>query len=623
MKSLIALSKILLFSLLFTFSLFQTMLAQTGSIHEPVRYIGGVTVDPNVHEGRLRYAIGVESRQTIRVNRTQPELNEGHGWTYSHASNLAYWNGKFYQQYLSNPIDEHIPPGHTLLTTSPDGRNWEKPKVIFPHYKPPAGVKIPEGLSGYMMHQRMGFFISSDNRLLTVAFYGHSEDPFMEGGIGRVVREIYKDGKMGPIYFIRYTSHAGWNESNTSFPIYTKSRDKGFVKVCQELLNDKLKTLQWWDEDRGLDGFYTIKEAREAISYYHRKDGKVVALWKRSMAALSDDGGITFSAPAKCPTLIMAGGKNWGQKTEDGRYAMVYNPIENDEYRYPLSVITSDDGILFDDMILVQGEVPPRRFYGRWKDFGPCYVRGIVKGNGNPPGNDMWLTYSMNKEDIWVSRVPTPIDYSVKGDVSDDFENQQVGQAIYGWNTYSPKWAPIDIIKEKSGNTCLELRDKDPYDYARAIRIFEESEKAEITFKLKAEKITNELFEIELVDQYGNRPVRISMNKQGEISTRKGGKYIRLSSFEPNEWINFKIQIDANPHGAYSIWINDQNVASNFVLAEAVKSVERLSFRTGLYRDIPNRKTPNETPGPPLPGADDSVNEAVFLIDDFNAKRIQ
>lgn len=614
--------KKLLSLVLFSISL-ASAFAQTGSIHEPVRYVGGVTIDPNVHEGRLRYAVGVESRQTIRVNRTHPDMNEGHGWTYSHASNLAYWNGMFYQQYLSNPVDEHIPPGHTLLVTSKDGRDWGKPKVIFPHYIPPKGVKIPEGSTGYMMHQRMGFYISHDNRLLTLAFYGHSEDPFKDGGIGRVVREIYPDGSLGPIYFIRYSSHTDWNERNTSYPFYKTSVDKGFIKVCDELLNDKLKTLQWWDEDRGLDGFYSIKEAREAISYYHRKDGKVVALWKRSMAALSEDGGFTFSKPTKCPTLIMAGGKNWGQQTEDGRYAMVYNPIENDEYRYPLSVITSDDGIIFDDMVLVQGEVPPRRFYGRWKDFGPCYVRGIVKGNGNPPGNDMWLTYSMNKEDIWVSRVPTPISYTVGEHVSDNFENMEIGGAVESWNTYSPKWAPVDLIKENSANNCIRLKDKDPYDYARVIRIFEESNNVEVEFKINTRQITDQPFEIDVVDQYGNRPVRIGFNKQGKITAADGNDVKDIATFKSNSWISFKIEIDARPYGNYSIWIDAKKVASDFRLAEAVKSVERVSFRTGSYRHIPNRKTPNETPGPPLSGADVPEEEAIFLLDDFRAKRIK
>jgi hypothetical protein len=596
--------------------------AQTGTASEPVRYVGGVTIDPNVHEGRLRYAIGVESRQTIRVNRTHPELNDGYGWTYNHASNLAYWNEKFYQQFLSNPVDEHIPPGQTLMVTSPDGRSWSKPNVIFPQYQPPAEVKIPEGSTGYMMHQRMGFYISPEDRLLTLAFYGHSEDPFMEGGIGRVVREIYKDGTLGPIYFIRYNSHTDWNESNTSFPFYKKSKDQGFIKACEDLLSDKLQTLQWWDEDRGLDGFYTIKEAREAISYYHRKDGNVIALWKRSMCAISEDGGITFSRPVKSPTLIMAGGKNWGQATEDGRYAMVYNPIELDEYRYPLSVISSNDGIIYDDMLLVQGEVPPRRFFGRWKDFGPCYVRGIVEGNGNPPGNDMWLTYSLNKEDIWVSRVPTPIKYGVQGNVTDDFENMEIDKSIRDWNTYSPQWAPVNLVKEDGTNICIQLKDTDPYDYARIIRVFEESTKAEIEFKIKAQQITDQPFEIDVVDRYGNRPVRIFFNANGKITAFDGNKPSELASFQKNQWLKFKIQIEASLYGKYSVWIDGKQQASDYHLAEAVKSIERVSFRTGPYRNIPNRKTPNEDKVPPLQGADDPVDEAVYLLDDFRAKRM-
>ena len=40
-----------------------------------------------------------------------------------------------------------------------------------------------------VMHQRMGFYVAPDNRLLVLGFYGHTEDPFGKGGIGRVVRE--------------------------------------------------------------------------------------------------------------------------------------------------------------------------------------------------------------------------------------------------------------------------------------------------------------------------------------------------------------------------------------------------------------------------------------------------
>jgi hypothetical protein len=593
--------------------------SQTGCVSEPVRYVGGVSVDPGVHEGRLRYAIGVESRQTVRANRTNPEWSDGHGWTYNHAPNLCYWNGKFYQQYLSNPVDEHIAPGQTLVLTSVDGRNWDKPVVVFPPYKAPAGIKIPKGYTGYMMHQRMGFYVAPDGRLLVLAFYGHTEDPFLEGGIGRVVREAYKDGTFGPIYFIRYSSHTKWDATNTSYPFFTNSKDKGFVEACKALLADKLKTMQWWDEDHGLDGFYSITEAGSAFNYYHRKDGKVVGLWKRSLSALSDDG-VHFSKPVKSPTLVMAGGKMWGQATKDGRYALSYNPVDLDEYRYPLIVTTSDDGVIFDNMLLVQGEVPPRRFMGRWKDFGPCYMRGIVEGNGNPPGNNMWLTYSMNKEDIWISRIPIPVRYRMEGNISDNFNNMETGGAVKDWNIYAPNWAPVEVVEfPTSKNKSLLLRDKDSYDYARAIRVFNETSKAEIGMSVCPGQAAKGLLEVDVTDQFGNRPVRIKFDEDGYIKAENGNKEVVLGSYQPGIWYKIKITVDAKIFGSYDISIDGQQLLKGAKLAEAVKSVERVSFRTGTYRNLPNRNTPNQDPAEPLKGADEPVVDVKFFIDDFSA----
>ncbi|MDX9975825.1 MAG: hypothetical protein RBU21_22790, partial [FCB group bacterium] len=456
--------------------------AQTGSAAEPVRYIGGQSVDLHRHDGRLRPAVGIASYQTFRANRTHPNEADGHGWTYNHAPMLCYWNDTFYQQYLSNPIDEHIAPGQTLLTTSKDGRNWAKPVVAFPPYEPPAGVQIPIGYTGYMMHQRMGFFAAPNGRLLLLAFYGHTEDPFEKGGIGRVVREAYKDGSFGPIYFIHYSMSAyDWNETNTAYPYYLRSEDKGFLEACEQLLANRLIRLQWWDEDPGSVGGYPLTDEMSALCFYHRKDGKVVGLGKRAMCVLSEDEGLTFSTPVQAPTIVMDGAKIWGQRTPDGRYALIYNPTRMSEHRYPLAMVTGDDGIIFDNMLLVNGEVPPRRFYGRWKDFGQQYTRGIEEGNGTPPGDAFWITYSMNKEDMWVSRIPTPVRDRVEGLVADDFSAMPTGGHIPDWNVYSPIWASVNIVDFPSATEkSLELRDEERYDYAKAERVFQEGTHAEL-----------------------------------------------------------------------------------------------------------------------------------------------
>lgn len=598
---------------------------QTGSVHEPVRFVGGTSIDLLPHDGRLRYAIGVANYQAFRANRTHPELADDSGWTYNHASSICYWNDTYYVQYLSNPVDEHIAPGQTLITHSKDGRNWSKAEAVFPPYEAPEGTPIPEGYDGYMMHQRVGFYVAPNGRLLTQAFYGHTESPFREGGIGRVVREVYKDGTYGPIYFIKYSSHADWNESNTSYPLYSRSGDKGFVEACETLMADPLATRQWWDEDRNSIAGEPLPAAgrrgAQAFCWYTRPDGVITGLWKWSLAALSEDGGKTFSAPVFSPTLTMDGAKMWGQRTPDGRYAIVYNPTVHSEHRYPLAVVTGDDGIIFDNMLLINGETPPRRFFGRWKDFGQQYVRGITEGNGTPPDPAMWITYSMNKEDMWVSRVPTPIRYAVDGPVSDDFENMEVGGHVTDWNVYSPRWSPVQVAAFPSPqNKSLELRDEEPHDYARAVRVFQEGTKATVTFKVHAAQTETGMLNIELMDQFGNRPVRMAMDEDGKMRAMNGHDPVELQAYAPNKWYDIAIEIDATPHGSYSVSIDGKEVLKDAKLSEAVKSVERISFRTGPHRDQPTRQTVNETAHPPLEGADDKIPAAIFHVDDLKAE---
>ena len=577
-----------------------SVFSQTGTVAEPVAYVGGEICNPRLHEGGFRYAIGVENIQVMRANRTHPEEAEDYGWTYNHAPNITYWQGKFYLEYLSNPVDEQQPPGQTLLVTSVDGRRWSKPVVAFPPYKAPEGVTIPKPYYGYIMHQRMGFYTAPDGRLLLLAFYGHSYNPFKEGGIGRVVREIYPDGSMGPIYFIRYSSHTKWDASNTAYPFYTQSKDKGFRKACEALLADRLKTLQWIDEDRGLDGFYTLKDSInrvQATNWYHRQDGKVVALWKWSYAALSADEGQTWSTPVRVPSLIMAGGKQWGQRTSDGRYAICYNPIETQPYRYPLITITSDDGIRFDSMCVVHGEVPPRRFFGENKDFGPCYVRGITEGEQQPKDQNMWLTYSVNKEDIWVARVPLPVRTTWNGPVNDRFDQILPHDVIPNWNLYRPKWANVF-----ADGRSLCLTDSDRYDYARAIRVFEQGKRVNIRLRLKVVTENGEPFEIDVTDRHGERMLSLSL-KDGVICSQQQ----TLATYHPNEWMDINLTLDTDKR-TFTCF------GRTLPALHAVTSVERISFRTGSWRNLPDRQTPNQEKQPPLPLCDERGNHSLYLL---------
>lgn len=585
--------------------------ASAGGPEEPIRYTGTDTADFS-HEGGLRLAVGVKSWQAFRANRAHPEQAEGYGWTYNHAPMLAYWNDRFWIQYLSGPVHENKGHGQTLILSSVDGVNWDKPKVAFPPYRMPDGTLA-------MPHQRMGWFVAPNGRLLTLGFFGIPNHPNDGSGIGRLVREVNRDGTLGPIHFLRFNRHNGWNESTGAYPHYSASTDAGFKEACDALLANRLVTLQMWEEDRAKDGFYPDlgEGILKAFNWYQRPDGATVGLWKSSWTALSKDGGNTWSKPVKASTIAQAEAKMWGQRTPDGRYALLYNPRRDNRHRWPLAIITGDDGVHFDNLLTVQGEVPPRRYDGLDKAYGPQYVRGIVPGNGTPPGSAFWVTYSMNKDDIWISRIPTPVTGTVAGPISDNFDTGTF--ADLPWNTHSPKWAPVRLADFPSAtNRSLELRDAEPADYARATRVFPTLKQGIIRFKLLARQATHGRLEIELHDRHGYRPpIRLFLDDQRRVQAMDGNRTGRqnLTRYVPNVWYDVMIRFDVAKE-LFDITIDHMPVLRDGEILEPVEALERISFRTGPFREKPTLRD-QKTPGEDFPNGDEPEPEAVYYIDDL------
>ncbi len=569
-----------------------------------IAYTGGVLPD-NSADGALRLAVGVQNIEVYRANRTAPTHLDHLTDTYLHQPMLAYWHGQFYLEYLSGPVDESQAPCSDSLTTSPDGLHWSPPRTVFP------AIKLPDGNMS-IMHQRMGFHVAADGRLLVLGYHGKAPAPNDGTGVGRVVREINNDGSFGPIYFIRYSNKNPWADrgSNKTYPFYKTSPDAGFVAACDALLANKLITAQWWEEDElADDGFFTIHG--KAMSYVHRPDGSAVAIWKNALTAVTKDNGVTWSKQPQATNMPNNASKYWLQHTADNRYALFLNPT--DRNRHPLAVMTSDDASNFTDLITVHGEMPDQRFPGRFKNLGPQYTRGIAEGDGTPPdaATASWIAYSVNKEDIWVSRVPTPITSRVISPVKDDFESTAIGTLPAGWNIYSPAWAPVRVVDGGAGAAhALELRDEDPYDYARAIRIFPETHGVKISFKLFARQ-TNARLEIDLLNGHGARPVRMALAEDGHFWVCHEGVWTDGGAYAANRWVAYTLEIPRQVTAdRVAVRVDGKDpLPRDAVFTEPATSVERLSFRTGLYRR-------EGFGGKELPGADEKSPASVFLVDD-------
>lgn len=599
-----------------------------GRENEPIQYIGKVNTSNSdykngYHDGQMQVAIGVQNYQIMRANRTHPEWSDGLGWTYSHAPMLAYINDQFYCQYLTNPTGEHIPPGVTMLARSKDGKNWTKPQVLFPIY---FTANEDATIVFKFMHQRMGFYVAPNGRFLTMAYYGPNDGH----GIGRVVREIYKDDSFGPIYFIRINDN--W-QGQVKYPLYNTSPDKGFVKACDAFLSDKIRRMQWWEEDYlAKDGneFYRVplrsdrnrKEPGKAFCFYTRPDGAVVGFFKDRLVTITKDQGQTWTPLVRCNTLTYSGAKIWAQRLDNGRYALVYNPT-NSAARHPLSIATSDDGVLFDHLVNVHSEVPPKRFWGREKRPGPQYVRGIIEGNGNPPGDDLWIIYSVSKEDIWISRIPVPVKWQVDGPVRDHFSAMETGGIIKDWNIYTPRWCPIEIVNFPSETEkSMMLKDTDPYDYAKAVRVFHKTGQQTLSFNLYV-KSSTEILDIEVVAAKGERLIQTRIDNDRKFLVKIGNQdYSSTTKLDTGKWYALEIRMDSQKR-EFSIILDGKAIAEGTSFSYESGVPERVVFRTGQYRltdDVQEYKSGNDfKPGWDEPGADELAPEAVYYIKDFRA----
>jgi hypothetical protein len=591
---------------------FSFLVGNAISQQDTVRYTGKTLVNVDYHHGQLSPAIGVHNIQTFRANRANPVNN----WTYNHAPMLAYWNNAFYLEYLSNPVGEHVPPGQSYLQTSKDGYTWTEPVVIFPPYKIPDGF-VKEGgkdtakNTGAVMHQRIGFYTSKAKRLFALGYYGivlaKGDDPNDGNGIGRVIREIKTDGSFGPIYFLRYNHR--FTEKNTSYPFYKSSKDKGFVAACEEILATPLLMQQMVEEADRNDPLIPLKKDFKAFNYYHLPNGNVVGLWKYALTSISKDEGKTWQYnPTRAPGFVNANAKIWGQKTGDGKYATVYNPSE---FRWPLAISVSDDGLNYKNLLLVNGEITSLRYGGAYKSYGPQYVRGIQEMDGTPPDGHLWISYSMNKEDMWVSKISIPVKEKETQHINEVFASLKDGEELAQWNIFSPLWCRVNIEKTNDGGKALSLRDNDPFDYAKAERVFPASKTIEIEFVVTPQQNSHGLLEIEITDAKGNPGVRVMFDSTGSILTKQGYRNKSLGKYNIGEAVSIKMELNSITR-FYTVSINGKAPSNNLFFAP-LESMERIVFRTGMTRRFPDADTPTDQMYD-LPGADAKVTPAHFFI---------
>lgn len=458
---------------------------------------------PDLSDGGLPPAVGVKSYQVFRASRDAPGLSDDRGWTYHHHVDMAVWRGRLYVGWNSCEKDEDVWPSRELLSTSVDGIEWEKPREMFPQ-----GVSTPLRMYFYRARNDVMLMIAG----LRIDTTKTSED--RKGGL--VVRRVYDDHTLGSVFVLQNPGNVP-----TDLATYQTSGDASFELACHELLANTIY-LEQQDRGRLLGGramkWHVPSDAGKwvfgkAFSFFIRPDGAIVGICKMGHTVVSQDNGRTWSAPVIPPSLITGKAKVWAQKTSDGRYALVYNPSVR--HRWPLVIVTGTDGIRFENMRVVQGELPVQRYAGDDRSIGPQYVRGVSIWSDDQSRSDsaLWLVYSMSKEDIWVSRVPLPVKSDETCNEID--ENLIDAHSLDPWNIYKPRWN--QIIHTSEG---LQIVHRDPYDDVVLTRCFKPTRGVRAMVELNGENLHQ--LSIDLVSHFGTKRYPL-------YEVRPGNNYFQTS----------------------------------------------------------------------------------------------
>ena len=285
----------------------------------------------------------------------------------------------------------------------------------------------------------------------------------------------------------------------------------------------------------------------------------------------------------------------------------MYNPTTDGQHRWPIAAVAGEDGHHFHGMAAITGDMSPQRYGGRDKNLGPQYMRGIAECNPQTPDGDVWLVYSNNKEDIWISRVPVPL--TAQGEAQGALACRP-GAVPAEWGVYAPLWAPVEAEEN-----ALVLRDRDPYDQARVEMAFRRSERGTVCFTADIAALGPEgSLTFELQDDGGRTPARLVFRPDGALYVRGDGRTDPWQPYEKGRPIPVEVSFDC---AAARYTVRALGQEKRFGFSAAVDALTR--FRLMTKEKLPHLSTVDDcgkwgVREQVLPGCEEPVAESVIRL---------
>ncbi len=377
----------------------------------------------------------VEGTEHVELMRVTPETG-----TYSHHAHILHDSHRFYATWSNHLCREDGPGQRVLFSTSSDGQQWTEPAECFPPLSPvlansdrPSLVLTANGLH---LVEGTVYAVAGVN----ACGPGFGRKYGSRACYGNLARSIGPDGTLGPLFPLgdeRPPSLEGFPHE------IAPPDDPRLAALAQRIVAlrhrpESCPSWSFWPTESG-DEDYALSTGNwkrfghtvlavdghrmcEPTSYRRPVDGVVVRLFRdlkrsgRIYASVFDETEKAWSpiGPTELPdaasrsvagrlpdgSIYLVGNLTWAahEQRTPGRFGR----------RDPLVLAVSDDGVTFDRAWTIRSGAPALRFSrppggggGRLgKGTGFQYPHATVVDD------NLWVIYSVGKEDVAVSRVP-------------------------------------------------------------------------------------------------------------------------------------------------------------------------------------------------------------------------
>lgn len=374
-------------------------------------------------EPEFRYHF-LEKTKTTNLLYATPETG-----TFNLHGFLRYYKGVLFASWDNHARDENTSGQHGVFRYSTDeGKTWSEQKRLFPplaDYVPASVAKVPKPFQtsqGFAEIDGKLYAVTCVDRALREKVYRFNE--VSRTRIGLLACEVRVDGTVGPVFWLSDESpkpEPGYPSIPAGNPSLV-AKLNAYFKEPSNLPQLLFRPRQWPDSDDEhrmteptqpwrLDNGTWVRLYRNQGTVHATTRAEIEASRpRRHYASFSFDDGKTWSAPTRTNFPDTGARANSGQ-LPDGQFYVINNPLTMSARqggRQMLAISLSKDGLIFDRMAVIKFGTPGQRYEGKSKGAG-----GFQYPHSEVVGEHLWVIYSVNKEDVEVTRIPLAELYAI------------------------------------------------------------------------------------------------------------------------------------------------------------------------------------------------------------------